>query len=218
VEGDEDQVVLVVAEAAALAGQHADDAGRGAAACTLIVGRVAADPGRRTAVLARTSAPRSPGGGFGHTTLERMSPIDHQQEQRQRERLHHLVDRLTDDQLATSLGGGWTVGVALAHLAFWDRRVVAQLEQWQRQGRGPEARDQLDSEVVNSAALPLWQALPPRAAAQAALEAAEAADRALAQADPRLLEQVLARESPFTLPRAVHRAEHLDQIERGLAP
>jgi len=145
-----------------------------------------------------------------------MSPIDPHQEQRQRERLQRLVERLTDEQLSTSLGGGWTVGVAFAHLAFWDHRVVATLEQWQREGRGPEARDDLNSEVVNTAALPLWQALPPRAAAHLALAAAESCDQAVAQADPRLLEQVQAREGPFTLPRAAHRAEHLDQIERGL--
>jgi len=145
-----------------------------------------------------------------------MSPIDDDQEQRQRERLQHLVERLTDAQLTTSLGGGWTVGVALAHLAFWDRRVVAQLDQWQRQGRGPDERDALDSDVVNTAALALWQLLPPRAAAQAALDAADACDQAVAQADPRLLEQVLARRGPFTLPRAAHRAEHLDHIERAL--
>ncbi|MDQ3812193.1 MAG: maleylpyruvate isomerase N-terminal domain-containing protein [Chloroflexota bacterium] len=145
-----------------------------------------------------------------------MSPIDQHQEQRQRERLRRLVDRVTDEQLETSLGGDWTVGVALAHLAFWDRRVAAQLAKWEREGRGPEPRDQIDSAVINEASLAQWRALSPRAAATEALAAVEAADQALARADPRVIEQVIAQNGPFSLPRAVHRAEHLDQIERAI--
>jgi hypothetical protein len=145
-----------------------------------------------------------------------MSPIDYQQERTERERLRRLVERLSDGQLATPLGGDWTVAVALAHVAFWDRRVVAQLDNWQRQGRGPGPRDQFDSEVINEASLAQWRALPPRAAANEALAAAEAADQAVGRADPSVIEQIIAQDGPFTLPRAIHRAEHLDQIERAV--
>jgi len=37
------------------------------------------------------------------------------------DRLRQLVDRLDDRAMGRDLGEGWTVGVALAHLAFWDR-------------------------------------------------------------------------------------------------
>ena len=37
-------------------------------------------------------------------------------------RLHALVARLEETDLERSLGGGWTVGFALVHLAFWDAR------------------------------------------------------------------------------------------------
>jgi hypothetical protein len=141
-----------------------------------------------------------------------MHPM-HQQEQSQRERLRRLVARLTDEQLATPLGGNWTVAVALAHMAFWDRRVVAQVERWERESRGPEPRDQIDSVVINDASLAQWRALSPRAAANEALAAAAAADEALERIDPRVIEQI-AQDGPFGLPRAVHRAEHLDQIDR----
>jgi hypothetical protein len=144
-----------------------------------------------------------------------MSPMN-QQEQSQRERLQRLVARLTDEQLATPLGGDWTVAVALAHMAFWDRRVVAQLEKWERESRGPEPCDQFDSVVINDASLAQWRALSPRAAANEALAAADAADQALARTDPRVIEQIIAQDGPFGLPRAGHRAEHLDQIERGI--
>jgi hypothetical protein len=144
-------------------------------------------------------------------------PFDQDREREQRQRLQRLVTQLRDDELRTDLGGGWTVGVAFAHMAFWDRRVVAQLERWRSQGRGPQPRDEFDSVVINEAAVSQWKLLPPRAAAEEALAAAEAADHALASADPSVLEQVMAQKAPFSLPRATHRQEHLDQIERALS-
>src|SRR5215467_13798454 len=104
-----------------------------------------------------------------------MSSYDRQLEEPERQRLQRLVERLTEEQLAASLGGGWTVAVALAHMAFWDRRVMAQVHRWQREGRGPNARDEIDSGIINEASLAQWQALAPRAAAREALAAAEAA-------------------------------------------
>lgn len=144
-----------------------------------------------------------------------MSPIDRQQERAQRERLERVVNGLTDEQLGASVGGGWTVSVVLAHMAFWDRRVVAQLQKWQREGRGPGPQDNIAGDVINDASVQQWRLIPPRAAAAEAVEAAEAADQALQQADPKVIEEVLTHDGPFGLPRAVHRAEHLDQIERA---
>jgi hypothetical protein len=146
-----------------------------------------------------------------------MHLLDPDAERRQRDRLQQLASRLSDEQLRTDLGGGWTVAVALAHMAFWDRRVVAQLERWRSLGRGPGPQDEFDSVVINDAALAQWQALPPRAAANEALAAAEAADQAVAQADSAVLQHVIAQKGPFSLPRAIHREEHLDQIERALS-
>ena len=37
-------------------------------------------------------------------------------------RLRDVVGRLGQKDLERSLGGGWTVGFALVHLAFWDAR------------------------------------------------------------------------------------------------
>ena len=37
---------------------------------------------------------------------------------RERERLRTLVDRLSDAELARPIEAGWTVAAALAHLAF----------------------------------------------------------------------------------------------------
>jgi len=46
----------------------------------------------------------------------------------QLERLRALTDKLSDQQLATPVEAGWTVAGVLAHLAFWDQRIVILLD------------------------------------------------------------------------------------------
>ena len=53
--------------------------------------------------------------------MDRPFVADNAQE---RERLISLVARLTDEELSLPLGNGWTIAVALAHLAFWDQRSL----------------------------------------------------------------------------------------------
>ena len=131
----------------------------------------------------------------------------------ERQRLEALVQRLTDAELGTALSDGWTVAGVLAHLAFWDRRAVILVERWRKQGIG---RSDADIDAINDAAKADWLALPPRVAAHQALEAARAIDAAL-DAAPALVEQIVAIGYPINPSRAVHRREHLDEIERALA-
>jgi hypothetical protein len=138
---------------------------------------------------------------------------DRREDGPERQRLEGLVQRLTDAELGTALSDGWTVAGVLAHLAFWDRRAVILVERWRKQGIG---RSDADIDAINDAAKADWLALPPRVAAHQALEAARAIDAAL-DAAPALVEQIVAIGYPINPSRAVHRREHLDEIERALA-
>jgi hypothetical protein len=123
------------------------------------------------------------------------------------DRLHHVAD------LATPLGGGWTVAIALWHLAFWDGRQRAALEQLAASGMlpGSDADD-----VTNVALAPLLAALPAGEAASAAMAAATALDAIVATLTPDALEAVRARGAGHVVARAAHRLEHIEQIERAL--
>ncbi|RJQ07124.1 MAG: DUF664 domain-containing protein [Bacillota bacterium] len=48
--------------------------------------------------------------------------------------LRALVAGLSDEQMAHPVNPKWTVGVALMHLAFWDRLWQAKFEEWERTG------------------------------------------------------------------------------------
>src|SRR5206468_11078435 len=94
----------------------------------------------------------------------------------ERERLRALVARASDTDLAKPLPAGWTVAGVLGHLAFWDQRVLALLEAWER-GVMPSAHHQADVDWINDAGKPFLLALPPRKAAEMAVAIAEAVDR-----------------------------------------
>jgi hypothetical protein len=139
--------------------------------------------------------------------------------QTQLARLEALVARLDDRALARPLEAGWTVAAALAHLAFWDYRIVTLLDAWGADGRGtpPPAYDGASVDWINDAGKPLCLALPPRTAARLAVEAAKAADARVAALSDAALAKITAAGSPVSVHRAEHRREHLDEIERALA-
>lgn len=132
-----------------------------------------------------------------------------------RERLQGLGGRLTDEQLAHDLGGGWSVGVALAHLAYWDTRTLGNLEASLRHGLPRHWWDGEEANAVNAARLAAWQAIPPRQALSQALQAAEALDSLLETLNAEVIEAVL-QERPLALERSRHRGAHLDDVERAL--
>ena len=129
----------------------------------------------------------------------------------QRERLHDLIARMTEEDLMRPMGDHWTVAVALAHMAFWDERSLFLLRKWRRESAFTPSP--IDIDVTNDALLALWRAIPPRAAAHLAVAAAEAVDREIDELPPDLTDTILKQGEPFRLDRSIHRKHHLDQIE-----
>ena len=128
-------------------------------------------------------------------------------------RLEALAGRLTDADLLRDLGGGWHVSVAFAHLAFWDRRVEYMLSRWKNDG---VPHEELDDDVVNHALEFQLVALEPRTAVRLCIEAAKAADAAIAATPEAVANQVIAEDHAYLLNRSGHRGEHIEQIEAVL--
>ena len=87
---------------------------------------------------------------------------------RERRRLEALVDKLDDAALARTMPAGWTVAAVLAHLAFWDQRIIVFIEMVKR-GDAVPVDNQEDVNWINDAAKPMQLALPPRRAATLAV-------------------------------------------------
>ena len=128
------------------------------------------------------------------------------------ERIRKLAASLTDKQMQTKVGEYWTVSIALAHLAFWDRRVLFALDMTERDGK--LVTPQIDI-LVNDIDLPLWAAIPAREAARLAIEMAETLDKRLEKFSPALLEELYNFNKRWVV-RALHRGEHLDEVDAAL--
>lgn len=129
------------------------------------------------------------------------------------ERIRALAARLSDEELQHRVGEHWTVAIALAHIAFWDRRVDYVLDKTEQDGKLyiPEI-----DVFLNNLFLPFWAAIPPRKAAQIAIEMAEALDARLEVYSPTLLEEIFAYNKRWVI-RALHRGEHLDEVDAALS-
>jgi hypothetical protein len=132
----------------------------------------------------------------------------------ERGRLRGLVGRLSDADLARAMPAGWTVAGVLAHLAFWDQRILVLLEQWEQSpSTPPRIENEADTDWINDASKPLLLALAPRQAADLTITIAEIVDGKVAALPDDLVARNAAAGSPLNLLRAQHRAEHLREIE-----
>lgn len=132
----------------------------------------------------------------------------------QTERLRTLVERLSPVKLAVKLPNGWTVAMALAHLAFWDRQRLLLLQRW---AAGEWCNGGYDGDLFNEVLQPILELIPPKATKVLAIEAAEAVDALLSQVSDELVTAALARPDKPNLDRGAHRKHHLDQIEKAIA-
>ena len=92
------------------------------------------------------------------------------------ERMRRMARSLSDEQMQHPVGEHWTVAIVMAHLAWWDRRVMYVLDMTERDHKLfiPE----IDI-FVNDLSLPLWAAIPPREAARIAIDTAQTLDERL---------------------------------------
>ena len=134
---------------------------------------------------------------------------------RERERLRALVERLDDEVLASPVNEYWTVAGVLGHAAYWDIRVLVLAQKITRGEPWAPGDAEPEGDWLNDSTRPLIHAIPPRVAAELALQTAERCDALVAElpldrmwpGDP---------DSPINAARSEHRGEHLDEIEAAL--
>jgi uncharacterized damage-inducible protein DinB len=133
----------------------------------------------------------------------------------ERARLQACVARLSDAEMTRPISPTWTIGVALAHLAFVDRLWLAKFEEWERTGVVEMPPTGLFN-GINAAMLPWWRTMAPVHVKHEVIAAAEAVDRKVESLPETWVEAIVAVR-PQALRRAFHRRAHLDTIERALA-
>jgi hypothetical protein len=135
---------------------------------------------------------------------------------RELERMRTIADGLSDKQLRLPVNAYWTVSAVFGHIAFWDARILALADKFERGEPFTESdHEPEDVDWINDASRPLIHAIPPLEAARLALDIAERTDAKVATLPPdRLWPQ--DPESPLYGFRSSHRSEHLDEVEAAL--
>ena len=136
-----------------------------------------------------------------------------QENRKERERLSALVTGLREGDFQHRLPNGWTITMALGHLAFWDLRQATLLKRWLDQGVKPGS---LDADAINEPLSILSSSIYPQAVVRLVIEAAETVDRAVEQLTPAQAKELLKMGLERNLYRALHRRDHLDKIEKAL--
>ena len=117
----------------------------------------------------------------------------------QTERLRRLVGRLDRAMLGVRLPNGWTVAMALAHVAFWDRQRLCLMRRW---ATGDFCSAAYNGDLFNAALQPMLELIPPERAAAAAVQAAEEVDALLLEVSDEVVRAALARPDAPNLDRA----------------
>lgn len=130
--------------------------------------------------------------------------------------LADLLATLSDAELAADVGDGWTVAMALAHLAYWD---AFHLARWQHATANglvcpPAASNDVTSRS-NEALEATWRLLPPVATVALCLEAAAAIDTLAASLSDEQVDAARAADGPNWVDRTAHRRDHIGQIARA---
>ena len=134
------------------------------------------------------------------------------------ERLRNLVEGADEDALTAPVNEYWSVAGVLAHMAWWDARVVVFADKIDRGDPWVPTDEEPEGDWLNDTTRLVIEGLAPhapRAAAELALRMAERADARVAELP---LDRMAPRDpaSPISPDRADHRAEHLDEIEAVL--
>lgn len=131
--------------------------------------------------------------------------------------LADLVASLDDEDFDRAGDDGWSVGVVLAHLAFWDRMVVGR---WNGAGAAGEAcpadLPEFVADLVNDALLPTWRALSSTEAATLVLDAAADVDVLVAALPDASVDAAVGAGLGRLVDRSLHRRDHIEQIRQIL--
>lgn len=145
----------------------------------------------------------------GNDPLERFNAAN----ETSRKRLADLVAGLSPADLQQKVSYGWSVAMALTHLAFWDFYGVARLDHWEKNGF-PEHHP--DVEPINDAMRPMLEAISPADATRMVITAAESVDKRVKTVGAGLVQAIIRGGRTQVLDRSAHRTLHLDDIEKAL--
>ena len=128
------------------------------------------------------------------------------------ERLRGIVKGLSKKELSQTIGNDWPISIILAHLAFWDQRVIHVIGLAKKNNivNAPLFDDQL-----NDILTPIFEAIPPGKTVELAINMSSDLDQMLEDTPQNIIEQMMKINNRL-VERSLHRNSHIDDIEAML--
>ncbi len=130
------------------------------------------------------------------------------------QRIQESCGALSEAELLRFLPNGWTIAVTLAHLAFWDQKVIYALE---RTLTEKQVWAVAFDESLNDILAPILAELPPDKTLGMALHTGARLDAMLESCPPELLQEFFDA-NPRWVNRSLHREGHLADIQSFFIP
>ncbi len=131
-------------------------------------------------------------------------------------RLRAVCERLDDAAWKKDLGGGWTIGTMICHLAFWDQMTIERLQKWIRKGTLVQPPDADNVEVINESLRAVSAGVARKEGIEIALRAADMMDEVVRSLSAEQTSELEKSGRDRWFKRSVHRQLHLPRIEAGL--
>lgn len=124
-----------------------------------------------------------------------------------------FINKLSPEQLTTSMPAGWDVLSVLAHVVFWDIRALTLIEKWEKGGINIS---EADTDIINEVTRPIFLALDPAKAVEMIVAYSEIINEKIDGLTPEFIEQIETEGKNVNLNRAKHRRMHMDEIKQVL--
>ncbi|MCE9598777.1 MAG: maleylpyruvate isomerase N-terminal domain-containing protein [Spirochaetia bacterium] len=135
----------------------------------------------------------------------------------QNERFRRLLNRLDSTQWQRDIGGGWTTGTMICHLAFWEKMTSFRLKKWIETGTLAAVPDADNILAINDSVRDVSTAIGFEAGSKLAIQAMDEIDGLVAGLDESRLAELEKTGRERWFKRSLHRDTHLTRIENTLA-
>ena len=135
----------------------------------------------------------------------------------QSDRLKSVLDKLNPSQWSQDIGGGWSIGTMLCHLAFWDQITSVRLKLWKEKGRLAVIPDEDNINSINDSMRFVCAAIDYERGKTLIKKSADEIDSLVRSLTPAQLTELESSGRERWFKRSLHRQHHLERIERALA-
>jgi hypothetical protein len=135
----------------------------------------------------------------------------------QNDRLKSVLDKLNPAQWSQNIGGDWSIGTMLCHLAFWDQITSVRLRLWKEKGRLAVIPDEDNINSINDSMRFICAAIDYERGKSLVKKSADEIDSLARNLTPAQLTELESSGRDRWFKRSLHRQHHLERIERALA-